>query len=359
MPITRGFFFHLCITILLLPAIALGMANGEESTGDRIEDSVKFLPIPYLNYDRSIGFQAGGLPMVMFNPVKSDTISPSSMAGLFGMYTTNDTWMLMAFGRLHLDEGNWRIMTAIGRGNYNFQFFLDAPIASWIPYNTDMNLAFIQVQRRMYQQLYGGLSYIYLDFETNLEGFPHSKETTLNGLGLDLSLDHRSSVFYPHTGFETNLRYFTYPQGLGNESESDKIQLEYHHFFSMRKEEDVLACRFFAGIGLGNLAFEQQFVVGSRQDIRGYTQGEYRGDYLFALQGEYRWNLHSRIGLVGFAGVATIFQSINEDDDGKLLPGAGAGFRYTVDTETNMNVGLDIAAGKDDWGIYFKLGEAF
>ena len=365
MPITRCHFSHLLMGILFLAALlpsmvlAQGLSSGGGGSGDRIEGSFKFLPIPYVNYDRSLGFQLGGLPMAMFNPVENDTLSPSSMAGLFGMYTTNETWMLMGFSKLHLDEDNWRIMAAGGTGNYNFQFFIDAPISSWIPYSTDMNLGFIQLQRRLYKHLYGGVNYVYLDFITNLEGFPQPKETTLNGIGLNLSLDHRSSVFYPRWGYETKIHYFSFPSSFGNESQSDKIQLEYHRYFSMRQEEDVLACRFFAGLGLGDLSFEQQFIVGSRQDIRGYTQGEYRGDYLLALQGEYRWNLHSRIGLVGFAGVATVFKSINEDDDGKLLPGGGAGFRYTVDKETNMNVGLDVAVGKDDWGIYFKLGEAF
>ena len=59
------------------------------------------------------------------------------------------------------------------------------------------------------------------------------------------------------------------------------------------------------------------------------------------------------------AAVATIFEAINEDDDGKLLPGVGAGLRFTVDTETHMNVGMDIAVGLEDWGIYFRFGEAF
>ena len=121
----------------------------------------------------------------------------------------------------------------------------------------------------------------------------------------------------------------------------------------------MIAGRFFAGMGLGDLSFEQQFIVGQRKDIRGYTQGEYRGNYMLALQGEYRWNFHPRLGVVGFAAVATIFDGVNEDDNGKLLPGVGAGFRFTADTETNMNVGMDIAVGLEDWGIYFRLGEAF
>jgi outer membrane translocation and assembly module TamA len=111
-------------------------------------------------------------------------------------------------------------------------------------------------------------------------------------------------------------------------------------------------------MGLGELDFNQQFIVKDK-DIRGYTQGGYRGNYLLSLQGEYRWNFHPRWGAVGFAGVATVFKAINESDNGKLLPGIGSGIRFRAFPETNFSVGLDVAAGIDDWGIYFQIGEAF
>ncbi len=74
----------------------LGGNNG------RIKDDFKFLPIPYINYSRSIGFQLGALPMAQFNPVSKDTLSPSSLAGLFGMYSTNETDFFMGFAKLYL-----------------------------------------------------------------------------------------------------------------------------------------------------------------------------------------------------------------------------------------------------------------
>jgi hypothetical protein len=57
--------------------------------------------------------------------------------------------------------------------------------------------------------------------------------------------------------------------------------------------------------------------------------------------------------------VATVFNAINEADDGKLLPGIGTGIRFRAFQETNMSVGLDVAVGIEDWGIYFQIGEAF
>ena len=62
---------------------------------------------------------------------------------------------------------------------------------------------------------------------------------------------------------------------------------------------------------------------------------------------------------IGFFGLATVFEAVNPEDSGTLLPGAGIGFRYTIIPEEHFNVGLDVAIGLKDWGIYFRLGEAF
>jgi len=91
---------------LSFPNIAHGQGipgGGMDGDANRIDGKFKFIPLPYLNYDRSIGFTVGAIPMAMFNPVEKDTLSPSSIGGLFGMYTTNKTWFTMGFTALFLD----------------------------------------------------------------------------------------------------------------------------------------------------------------------------------------------------------------------------------------------------------------
>ena len=346
--------------VLFLSTIFFSMNIYSQGVNGRIEGSFKFLPIPYINYNRSIGFQIGAIPMAQFNLTQKDTLSPSSMAGLFGMYSENKTYFLMGFSKLYFDEDNWRFTLAGGTGSVNFQFYLEAPVDMWIPYNTKLDLFFIETQRRVYNKLYLGISYIYLKFDTSVEIVDGVFTQKLNGLGLKATMDYRSNVYYPRSGYLSNLKYFTYPEFMGNEFVSNKIEISHNHFFPFRKGEDVIAARAFAGMGIGDLTFNQQFIVGTGDDIRGYSQGEYRGNYMVTLQGEYRWNLNdSKFGFVGFLGVATVFEAINENHNGLILPGIGAGIRYVVSEETNMNVGMDIAAGKNDWGLYFRIGESF
>ncbi|MCK4560926.1 MAG: hypothetical protein KAV45_14180 [Calditrichia bacterium] len=42
-----------------------------------------------------------------------------------------------------------------------------------------------------------------------------------------------------------------------------------------------------------------------------------------------------------------------------LLPGAGVGLRYMAIPSEKINIGIDIAKGIDDWGLYFRIGETF
>jgi len=350
---------HFIVVIWSVPVLSQDSTVSSSKAGiDRIEGNIKFLPIPYVNYNRSFGYQIGASPMILFNPVSKDTLSPSSLAGVIGIYSENKTWFLMGFSKLYFAEDNWRVIAVVGTGSYNFQFFLDSPINSWIPYNTKLNFIFGQVQRRIINELYAGISLIHMNLKTKADSLNTESTTNLNGFNLLVSMDQRSSTRYPKSGFKADVKYFTYPKFLDNETASSKIEIDFNNFIPFREKKDVLASRLFVGLGLGDLDFNQQLIVG-RKDVRGYTQGGYRGNYLLAAQSEYRWNFLERMGMVYFLGIATVFKAINEDDNGKLLPGIGTGFRYTVDTETRLNVGLDVAAGIDDWGIYFRIGEAF
>jgi hypothetical protein len=48
-------------------------------------------------------------------------------------------------------------MPSGGLGSVNFQFYLNNPIDSWIPYNTEIDFAAVGVQRRLYGKIYAGL----------------------------------------------------------------------------------------------------------------------------------------------------------------------------------------------------------
>lgn len=235
----------------------------------------------------------------------------------------------------------------------------DVDTPGFYDYGTKTTIVSVGVQRQIVKAFYGGITYTFSHYDTQYEDNVQPPSTTrTNGLEVNLLLDTRDAVYYPTTGKRSRLRWITYPEGVGNEVSANKILSEYNQYFSMRDDQDVLAARFSGKFGLGDIAFEQQVTVGGK-DIRGYSQGKYRGDGLMAFQGEYRYNLNEKMGLVGFAGMATIYGSDTDSFNWKLYPGAGVGYRYRAFKTVKFNIGLDAAVGKDDWGVYFRIGEAF
>ncbi|WP_109682563.1 BamA/TamA family outer membrane protein [Xanthomarina spongicola] len=319
-----------------------------------------FTVMPFLSYNRNLKFMIGGIPMVMYKLNKQDSISPKSLSGAAGVYTTNKSYFIGIFNKFYFIEDKWRGTLFFAIGDLNSQFFAgEFNNAEFYNYGTNATIFSIGIQRKIVNKLYGGITYTYASYNTVFEdNIADETTTTTNGLEFNGLYDTRDDVYYPTTGNMINAKWITYTEWFGNDANANKIKADYNKYFDMRDQKDVLAARFSSTIGLGNIAFEQQTVVGGN-DIRGYSEGKYRGDTVIALQGEYRLNFAKRMGIVGFAGIATLYGSDNEDFDGELLPGAGIGYRYRAFKTIKFNIGLDAAIGKDDWGVYFRIGEAF
>ena len=266
---------------VLLACVVWTTASGQfGAAADSTEKNFQFVPVPYLSYDRTLGFSFGAVPMAMYRLNPDDTLSERSLSGLVGFYTTNKTWFGMAFTRLNFGQGNWRTTAAYGIGDYNYQFYLAGPIGDYISYTTGAQFLLVELQRRVVKDLFFGVGYVWAKLDTEFDTpIPIESDVNLHGLSLSLAWDNRDSIYYPHQGIETKLTYRTFPEFLGNEDVNQRIEAEHNQFFPMVKSRDVLAARFFGGFGVGDLTFNQQFIVGNT-DLRGYTQGEYRGDQL-------------------------------------------------------------------------------
>ncbi|WP_215225544.1 BamA/TamA family outer membrane protein [Echinicola shivajiensis] len=324
------------------------------------ENSTQFKVMPFFSYNRNLKFMFGAIPMLMYKLDKQDSISPKSLSGAAGVYTTNGSHFISVFNRFFLKEDKWRIIFFGLTGNHTSQFFMDDfQNGSFYDYNSNTTIVTAGVRRRVFNDIFLGLNYTYSHYYTVYEDEVLPNETTsTNALEYIISIDTRNDVYYPNKGNQVKVKWVSLPEWFGNDLTSNKIKTEYNQYFSTRDGEDVFAARYAGNFGLGNIVFEQQEVLGGK-DIRGYSEGKYRGDGLIAFQGEYRYNFHPKMGLVGFAGLATIYGSDNPDFDWNIYPGGGIGYRYRAFKDVKFNIGLDAAVGKDDWGIYFRIGEAF
>lgn len=341
------------VLLLWIPVLA------EPVDSVKVKKKPGFTGIPNLSFDRSrgMGFGANLMLMVHLDPKHPGT--PASQFSLMGEYTTKKDWMAFTFSRLFLKDDRYRLAFGGGYFNSNFQTyknFGDEQIE--IPYNTYGTILFAAPSVRIYDKFYLGISGQY--FKSHLvfedpafsEGNSNSYQ---NALGASLLYDSKDDQSFPSRGLLTAFIYKTFPSWLSNDSTFNKVNLFANYYHPLRSNM-VLASRISLNMALGdNVPFVSQSYVGNK-DIRGYTKGEYRGDQTYAAQSELRWNFYKKWGAVGFFGLALAH---SPGETSPLLPGGGIGVRYRVLPKYKMNIGIDAALGKDDWGIYFRIGEAF
>ncbi len=352
-----------CFTALL--ALSLGQAQETKSTKSKKNKDPRrneFNVAPYFNYNTTIGAGFGLVPLFSFHLDKQDTISPKSFIGLVGYYTTNKSYAVVNFGNFFLKEDTWRLVYAFAFNSYNFQTYYDPPEGDglFVDYGTKSDFFVLNARRRIYKNIFVGLGYTYQGSKTAFDAPVPDQDTKLNIMRLEVFQDSRDNINYPKNGSLLVLRYHNIPLWLGNDERSNVMIVNANRYIGMVGDRDVLALRFHIKAGLENVKFQQQAVLGG-VDLRGYSEGKYRGDGVMDLQGEYRYNFENKLRLsaVGFAGVGTLYGSETEDFNWKLYPSIGAGIRYTALVSNHINVGIDAAVGKDDWGIYFRFKEAF
>ncbi|MFV0565966.1 MAG: BamA/TamA family outer membrane protein [Flavobacteriaceae bacterium] len=347
--------------IFLFMLIVSGVSSHAQTDSLKTQKA-EFNVAPYFNYNTTSGAGFGLLPMLSFYMDKEDEVSPRSTIGLLGYYNTKKSFSVATFGNFYLAQDNWRVMFALGTGTYNFQTFIDSGggEGAFVDYGTDTNMFALDVRRRIFNRLYGGLGFVHQKSKTTFDANIPDDTTKLNILMLELFFDDRNSVYYPTKGNQVLIRWNNIPEWLGNDEASNVIIANYNRYLAVTDNRDVVAMRFHIKAGLSDLTFQQQPMLRG-VDLRGYSEGKYRGDGVMDVQGEYRWNFKNklRFSAVGFAGLGTLYGADTDDFNWKLYPSIGGGIRWTALKSNHMNVGIDAGVGKDDWGIYFRIGEAF
>jgi outer membrane protein assembly factor BamA len=360
-------FSRYFLLIFLIPLInpLNAQFSGGGGGGSMELDSTKKLKIaalPIINYDPSFGFIVGAFGMGFYRVQKGDTISPPSVTGAMAIYTQNKTWAAIAFQKFYFNEDRWRITAAVGLADVNFQVYSDLLPGGggFIGYNTSATFVFLKVQRAVIPDLFAGIHYKYYRANTafDIPGIP--AETGFNdfhALGVNGEYDSRDNINNPGEGWNIPLDISFFNEALGSTNNYNTYELSINNYFGF-SEGNILATRFHLAVSAGDVPFTGQNVV-QGTDIRGYTNGKHRGNQLYALQAEYRWTFYKKWGAVFFGGVATVADKASELSFDGLLPAVGTGIRYMAIPSENINIGIDIATGKEDWGIYFNITEAF
>jgi outer membrane protein assembly factor BamA len=322
-------------------------------------EKVEIAAVPLVSYNKSFGGIFGAFGTVYFPMSSTDTISPASMAGGGGIISTNKTWFGFGFAALYYSEDNFRTVVAGGTGTMNFQYYNDAiGTGTFVGYSSVLNFLVIEQLVRVYDRFYSGIDVINYQVSTTFDqGVSDTSKRRYTALGLPISYDSRDYTLNPTNGWFANMRFSRYDSAFGSSSEYTKLDIDCTKYAGPDTSH-IIAAKGSLSTGLGDIPFEAKTIVGGRI-LRGYSEGKYRGDQVYAAQGEYRWSFSDPWGAVFFGGIATTVDQGESWSASDLLPAVGAGIRYMLLPNLRVNIGFDAAVGKDDYGIYFRIGEAF
>jgi len=355
--------------LLFLLLLTVVIVHGQRTSAVKPKrEKSGFAAIPMINYNRTQGVIVGALVSNYYKLNKKDTISPSSNTGLFGMYTQQKSYAAFAFSRFYIAQDRWRVSAAAGTMDINFQFYLEDPAAStgnFYDYTTKANLLVLQVQRNIFNRIYFGPTASFIKSTTSfafpgVSGEDSVSVSKLNNIGYIITNDTRDHVQNPTRGMFLNFKNQFYRDWMGSDYKFERYIVSYNQFFKLSKKDDtkVLALRATFNVAAGDVPFEGQTVVGG-DDIRGYSQGQFRNDQVYTLQTEYRWNFYKRWGMVAFAGLASAVASFSDIPKSDILPGVGAGIRFKMLPSEKINIGVDAGVGRGDYSITFRIGESF
>jgi len=140
-----------------LPSVSAPLLGQE---GQLDLKSRSLVAMPLVNTNPAMKTSFGGIGMLLFRPNGRDTVSPPSVIGAAGLYSTNNSYVFAVPVRLFLHEDRWRLMAVGGTARVNNDFTYDLDSASiQLVYSEGRTFMGAEVQARLVGQLYGGLAY--------------------------------------------------------------------------------------------------------------------------------------------------------------------------------------------------------
>lgn len=362
----------LAISYSILPQIAFA----EDDEGLNLKSNT-FVAVPMINNNPAMKWGFGGMGMYMFRLKKSDDISPPSLIGLGGLYSTNQSYVLGLLSQLYFAEDKYRVSAGFGTSRinndfeYNFEFITPVRLV----YSEVRSFFVVQLSRAVIKHLYVGLQYSGTrtryrfdrgtdeqnDFAEALFDSLGITDDFKSSIGLPFGYDTRDYTYYPSNGMVLSVRPTIYAEWLGGDDNYTSLTYSLSAYKRIAQDK-VIAGKIAGGHSFGEVPFSGYQTYGTRATLRGYPAGKYRGKNMIGGQVEYRWQFYKRFGMVAFAGTGTVWGNEEEEEDfeREWLPSVGLGLRYMVSTEKHINFRLDYAWGVNgNDGFYIGVMEAF
>jgi hypothetical protein len=356
-------------------------AESKPAPADTKSKDLNFAIVPGPFYNPNLGLGLNLIPMLMFHPDKSDTVSPPSLVLVNALYAikppfdeagSRQSGLISAATRLFLDEDRWRVVGMVAYINLFQQFYGVGGDVNYsepqFNYRLEQIVAIGQVYRQiLWKGFYVGALLGYVAFHTKTDD-PADQEVLDNlgsgsswrgqpNVGLLSQYDTRDSKYYPSRGVNFNLR-------VNGSFKSDEAYVllapSFNQYFPLMDENRlVLAYRLFAQLGFGSLPLSAYAHYGMRGTTLGYETGEYMDKKMTGAQVEIRWLAWWRLGFEAGGGVGKVFSEFSEWAKAAWLPGFWGSTTYKLMEKQDIRARATLAYGKSGLLFYFTVGQNF
>ncbi|HEY3584954.1 MAG TPA: BamA/TamA family outer membrane protein [Casimicrobiaceae bacterium] len=364
----------------LIALLALGrIAQGQDPTPgvDLPTDArasiatagARYVGIPVLRSTPMLGFGLGAVGAVTG---RLDSASSPSVLGAGGAFSQTRSWIFAVGSRVFFHADARRGAAGVSFFDFRYDFFgvgVDQANAHQsIDVSQRGDAEMIDMLGRLMGKLYVGPRYLHRGVVVTLESADSAspvaavarqdQDYQLSAIGLQAEYDTRDRSEAPRHGTEAELSVLFARDWLGTTDPHNSYRGWINHYVALPSNSvlafRVTGCSVDAGAPIWELC-----LYGINADLRGYAGGRYRDRTMFTTQAELRVPLAQRFGANLFGGVGTVTPSISAIAMDDVLPSAGVGLQYLVSTAYHLNVGGDVAWGKNGAAFYLRLGQAF
>ncbi len=359
------------VLFIILSSSHLLKAQEQDVSDPPPESSSKklvVLPLLYYTPETRLAFGAGGVFTFRPEVIKKST-RPTSV-WMYVVYTLNKQIQAMVKPEVYSINNIYVLNGTLSFVKFPQKFYgigSEAPESAEELYTPQTVLLEISAKRKLFRSLYGGVEYglettkilaYEADGALGPGDLPGSRGGLVSGVGLSLSWDSRDNILFPRRGQHLQLSAGLYHKALGSNFNFSRIALDLRAYIQAAKRH-VLAIQAYLSWKGGDPPLNHLSLLGGDSLMRGYYKGRYRDKGILAIQAEYRLPVWKRIGLAAFAGAGDVFDRIGNLRLSGLKYSYGGGIRFQLDPKEGTNLRMDIAGGKNSFGLYFTATESF
>ncbi|MGR3811256.1 BamA/TamA family outer membrane protein [Jiulongibacter sp. NS-SX5] len=359
----RAFFLF-----LLLPVLSFGQKKW--SIDSLLNKEFNLLPIPSVVISPEVGVMFGVFVDYYYKTTPDeDTTTRSSLSFIDVQYSTRRQLNTELFMSAYTPYEKYYVFFRAGYFDELERYW--GTTTPTLPNEDFLNIhyqrfrVFGRLSRNLGKRRFAGLGYQYNRFFNSSvdeapfdEIMPTGTNSTIIGGGPVFTIDKRDNQFSPKRGMYLDLYSYSMFDLKANKFAYQLINADFRKYKEVKKH--VLAAQLLVQSSVGEVPIMEKFRLGGPKLVRGLFMGHFRDDHLWALQGEYRYELWPLIKVAGFASMGNTSPTFSSLLNQKVIAGYGAGLRLRINKSKQVYAAFDYARtsiGTD--GFYMKLGDAF